>query len=191
MLKIKSIISCVLKMTVSMEKPMAAASPRSGFNSKVRMKVTTQINWRNRKRVMMMVMMMMMMTCRDIHELLHHAMEVDKDDGGQHCLQRESSVFELGHDDVDSSSCGVASDQRLRQVAHNEPKLDQSKQNLLFIALISLTLRELHDAHADSRDQATDLIEDGLDVLALMWMPIQKYKGRQMERCLLEVLKVK
>lgn len=39
-------------------------------------------------------------------------------------------VFELGHDDMDGSSGGVASDQRLRQVGHHETKLDQSKQNL-------------------------------------------------------------
>lgn len=33
-------------------------------------------------------------------------------------------VFELGNDDMDGSSCGVTSDQRLRQVGHNKPKLD-------------------------------------------------------------------
>lgn len=36
--------SWVLKMTVSMAKAMEAASPRSGFNSMVRKKVTTQIS---------------------------------------------------------------------------------------------------------------------------------------------------
>lgn len=43
--------SCVLKMTVSIEKAMEAASPRSGFNSAVRMKVTTQTTFKERKRV--------------------------------------------------------------------------------------------------------------------------------------------
>lgn len=38
--------SCVLQMTVSMEKLMEAASPRSGLNSTVRMKVTTQTTFR-------------------------------------------------------------------------------------------------------------------------------------------------
>lgn len=42
--------SCVLKMTVSIENPMEAASPRSGFNSTVRMKVTTQTSWRYREK---------------------------------------------------------------------------------------------------------------------------------------------
>lgn len=40
------------------------------------------------------------------------------------------SVFELGHDDVDGSSGGVTSDQRLGQVGDHETELDQSKQNL-------------------------------------------------------------
>lgn len=44
--------SCVLKMTVSMEKPTEAASPRSGFNNTVKMKVTTQTTFKERKRVM-------------------------------------------------------------------------------------------------------------------------------------------
>lgn len=34
------------------------------------------------------------------------------------------SVFELGHDDVDGSSCGVTADQRLRQVGHDETELN-------------------------------------------------------------------
>lgn len=38
--------SCVLKMTVSMEKPMEAASPISGLSSTVRMNVTTQTTCR-------------------------------------------------------------------------------------------------------------------------------------------------
>lgn len=39
-------------------------------------------------------------------------------------------IFELGHDDMDGSSSGVTSDQRLRQIGHHETKLDQTKENL-------------------------------------------------------------
>lgn len=39
-------------------------------------------------------------------------------------------VFELGHDDMDSSSCGITSHQWLRQVGYHKTKLDQTEQNL-------------------------------------------------------------
>lgn len=36
-------------------------------------------------------------------------------------------VFELRHDDMDSSSCGITSDQWLRQVGYHKTKLDQTE----------------------------------------------------------------
>lgn len=48
----KSAYSCVLKMTVSMEKPMDAARPKSGFKRMVRMKVATQTSCGERQRGM-------------------------------------------------------------------------------------------------------------------------------------------
>lgn len=51
------------------------------------------------------------------------------------------AVFELGHNDVDGSCCGVAPDQRLRQVSYHEAELHHAKQNL---AGLETTDRWLH-----------------------------------------------
>lgn len=98
-------------MTVIRENTMEARSPRSGLSSRVRMNVTTQTTFRKNNGANVIDLPGVINSnrqtnnnnhwalkcthhvnfvgppqCRDVQKLLHHAMEVDIDDGGQHSL---------------------------------------------------------------------------------------------------------